>query len=108
MCGIFQFVIFYSPLTPEQRAEQNALVTFIIKDQDFMGLRDEFISETFVHFKDIPTAQEGDLDCLPQIKLNMTVPKSTGTLFSVDQLVLLSYVVHYFITIMLFVRFENS
>lgn len=82
MCtySIFYFIFYVcSPLTPEQRAEKNALVMFIIKDQDFMGLRNEFISETFVHFKDIPSAQaEDQFTCLPQIKLNMTVPKSLG------------------------------
>lgn len=53
---------------------------FVIKDQDFMGLRNEFISETFVHFKDIPSSQmEDQFTCLPQIKLNMTIPKSLGT-----------------------------
>lgn len=76
---LFIFYFFFSPLTPEQRAEKNAIVMFIIKDQDFMGLRNEFISETFVHFKDIQSAQAEDkFTCSPQIKLNMTVPKSLG------------------------------
>lgn len=58
---------------------------FKIEDRDFMGVTNEFISEAFVHFKDIPSTQlENDTFNLPQFKLNMTVPKSLGTLFSVN------------------------
>ncbi|XP_025408650.1 protein unc-13 homolog 4B isoform X2 [Sipha flava] len=64
-------------LTPEQRAQENGLVMFILKDQDFMGMTNEFISEAFVHFKDIPsTPLENDLGSVPQIKLFLTSPKS--------------------------------
>lgn len=76
--------LLYSPLTPEQRAEKNGIVMFKIEDQDFMGMTNEFISETFVHFKDIPSTQlENEADNSPQIRLTMTVPKSLGTYFSV-------------------------
>lgn len=52
---------------------------FKIEDRDFMGMTNEFISEAFVHFKDIPSTQlENDTQNLPQFKLNMTVPKSLG------------------------------
>jgi len=52
---------------------------FIVKDQDFMGVTNEFVSETFVHFKDIPSTQlENDLGSVPQIKLKLTSPKSLG------------------------------
>ncbi|XP_026805055.1 protein unc-13 homolog 4B isoform X2 [Rhopalosiphum maidis] len=68
---------FKIPLTPEQRSEENGLVMFIVKDQDFMGMTNEFVSETFVHFKDIPFTQlENDLGSVPQIRLKLTSPKS--------------------------------
>jgi hypothetical protein len=70
-------------LTPEQRAQENGLVMFILKDQDFMGMTNEFISEAFVHFKDIPsTPLENDLGSVPQIKLFLTSPKSMGNYFN--------------------------
>ncbi|VVC40707.1 Hypothetical protein CINCED_3A013301 [Cinara cedri] len=68
---------FKIPLTPEQRAEENGVVTFILKDQDFMGMTDEFISEAFVHFNEIPSVQlENDTGNIPQIRLKLTSPKS--------------------------------
>lgn len=53
------------------------------RSSNFMGLRTEFMSEAFVHFKDITHSRsKNDIDTLPQIKLNMTVPKSLGTEFA--------------------------
>lgn len=61
---------------------------FKIEDQDFMGMTNEFIAEAFVHFKDIPSAQsESEAESSPQIRLNLTVPKSLGTPFSLDVLI---------------------
>lgn len=52
---------------------------FVVKDQDFMGMTNEFVSETFVHFKEIPSTQlENDLGSLPQTRLKLTSPKSLG------------------------------
>lgn len=69
-----------SPLTPEQRTEAKGVVMFVVKDQDFMGMTNEFVSETFVHFKDIPSTQlENDLGNAPQMRLKLTSPKSLGT-----------------------------
>lgn len=52
---------------------------FKVEDQDFMGMKNEFISEAFVHFKDIPFTQlENDLGSVPQIRLTLTSPKSLG------------------------------
>lgn len=73
------FITFFvdSSLTPEQSKIENGIVMFILKDQDFMGMTDEFISEAFVHFKDIPsTPLENDLGSVPQIRLTLTSPKS--------------------------------
>ncbi|XP_050543331.1 protein unc-13 homolog 4B isoform X2 [Daktulosphaira vitifoliae] len=64
-------------LTPEQRNEENGLIIFVLKDQDFMGMTNEFISEAYVHFKDIPsTPLENDSGNAPQIRLKLSVPKS--------------------------------
>lgn len=76
-----------STLTPEQRAEKNGIIMFKIVDQDFMGMTNEFIAEAFAHFKDIPTTQsETEAENSPQIRLNLTVPKSLGISFSLNTL----------------------
>ncbi|XP_050433740.1 protein unc-13 homolog 4B [Adelges cooleyi] len=68
---------FKIPLTREQRTAEDGLILFVLKDQDFMGMTAEFISETFVHFKDIPsTPLENDTGNAPQMRLKLTVPKS--------------------------------
>lgn len=55
---------------------------FKIEDQDFMGMTNEYIAEAFVHFKDIQSTQlETEAENSPQIRLNLTVPKSLGTLY---------------------------
>lgn len=47
-----------------------------------MGMTNEFISEAFVHFKDIPsTPLENDLGSVPQIRLILTSPKSMGNFY---------------------------
>lgn len=75
-------------MTPEQRCDKNGIVMFIMEDEDFMGLKNEFMCETFMHFKDIPSVQfESDLENLPQIKLNMTVPQSLGMYFSIKKII---------------------
>lgn len=72
--------ISYSPLTPEQRDDKCGIVMFRVEDNDFMGLKNTFISESFIHFKDIPLMhEENDLDNTPQIKLKLTSPKHLGS-----------------------------
>lgn len=52
---------------------------FVLKEQFFLGMIDEFISESFLHFKDIPSIfDENDLGSVPQIKLTLTSPKYLG------------------------------
>lgn len=64
------------------------MVMFQVQDEDLMGFRHEYISEAFVHFKDIPfTDMETDLDNLPQTKLFMSVPKTLGTKFLSDSVI---------------------
>jgi len=91
-------------LTPEQRAQENGIVMFIVKDQDFMGMTNEFVSETFVHFKDIPSTQlENDLGSVPQIRLKLTSPKSLG---NVHYELFILFVT--FIFILLCLRFKST
>lgn len=85
---------------------------FVVKDQDFMGMTNEFVSEAFVHFKDIPSTQlENDLGSVPQIRLVLTSPKSLGKCLSTEFIIINSeYAFYYvFINIIIFcIRFKNS
>lgn len=69
----------YSPLTSEQRADKHGIVVFSVEDNDFMGLKNSFIAEAFVHFNDILLMpRENDFDKIPQMKLKLTTPKDSG------------------------------
>lgn len=55
------------------------MVMFAVKEQNFIGIIDEFISESFICFKDIQsTSSDNDWTVIPQIKLALTSPKSMG------------------------------
>lgn len=80
VCIIICLFFFYSPLTYKQRTEKNGIVMFNIENRHFSEVSNVFVSETFIHFKDISsTMLENDVRNLPQFKLNLTVPKLTGT-----------------------------
>nr|CAD7430429.1 unnamed protein product [Timema monikensis] len=67
-------------LTLEQRQMKDAMVQFVIKDQDFLGMRNEFIGETFMSFSDIPkTEMTVGLEQMEQIHLKLSRPASLGT-----------------------------
>nr|CAD7408511.1 unnamed protein product [Timema cristinae] len=67
-------------LTLEQRQMKDAMVQFVIKDQDFLGMRNEFIGETFMSFSDIPkTEMTVGLEQMEQIHLKLSRPASLGS-----------------------------
>lgn len=62
-----------SPLTPEQRTIENAIVSFEVKDKDF--LRARFMAEAFLSFSDISdTEPENGFEALEQIHLKLSRP----------------------------------
>ncbi|KAJ8881430.1 hypothetical protein PR048_017911 [Dryococelus australis] len=67
-------------LSEEQRNMENGLVQFIVKDQDFMGMRNEFIGEAFVPFKNIPrTDATTGLEVMEQVHLKLHRPACLGS-----------------------------
>ncbi|CAL1673923.1 unnamed protein product [Lasius platythorax] len=76
---------FNIPLTPEQRAIENAIVAFEMKDKDF--LRSRFIAEAFLPFSEIPdTEPETDFATLEQVHLKLSRPikKSTDVIRALE------------------------
>ncbi|XP_025987263.2 protein unc-13 homolog 4B isoform X4 [Solenopsis invicta] len=69
---------FNIPLTPEQRALDNAIVAFEIKDKDF--LRARFMAEAFLPFSEISdTEPETSFATLGQIHLKLSRPTKKNT-----------------------------
>ncbi|XP_071872058.1 C2 and C2B_Munc13-like domain-containing protein staccato isoform X3 [Bombus fervidus] len=70
--------IFNIPLTSEQRATENAIVVFELKDKDF--LRSRFMAEAFLPFSEIPeTGPDRGIESLDQIHLNLSRPTRKST-----------------------------
>ncbi|XP_011878688.1 PREDICTED: protein unc-13 homolog D isoform X5 [Vollenhovia emeryi] len=69
---------FNIPLTPGQRAIENAIVAFELKDKDF--LRSRFMAEAFLPFNEIPdTEPETSFAILQQIHLKLSRPTKKNT-----------------------------
>lgn len=63
----------FSPLTPEQRNIEDAIVAFEVKDKDF--LRTRFMAEAFLPFSEIPdTEPESGFETLEQVHLKLSRP----------------------------------
>ncbi|XP_076762015.1 C2 and C2B_Munc13-like domain-containing protein staccato isoform X4 [Xylocopa sonorina] len=78
--------IFNIPLTSEQRAIENAIVAFELKDKDF--LRSRFMAEAFLPFSEIPeTGPDVRIESLDQIHLKLSRPtkKSTDIIQALEQ-----------------------
>ncbi|XP_014244942.1 protein unc-13 homolog 4B isoform X2 [Cimex lectularius] len=64
-------------LTREQFETPDALVHFVVKDQDFFGVSAQFVAETFIPFNDIPrTTMETSVHEMSQVHLKLTKPSS--------------------------------
>lgn len=73
------FFIVIRQLTPEQRQTKDALLLFIVKDQDFLGMRSEFIAEAYFPFSEISsTTMETGLQEMAQIHLKLSRPSKFG------------------------------
>lgn len=69
---------FNIPLTPEQRAMENAIIAFELKDKDF--LRSRFMAEAFLSFSEIPdTEPESSFETLEQLHLKLSRPTKKST-----------------------------
>lgn len=67
----------FSTLSPEQRQFKDALVMFVMKDQDFYGAKNDYMAEAFVSLSD---ASDASTSAYPkQIHLKLNRPKNTGT-----------------------------
>jgi len=72
--------VFTLHLTKEQREYPNALVQFVLKDQDFLGMSSQFVSEAFVLFSDIPrTTVETSIHEMSQVHLKLSKPSKQDT-----------------------------
>lgn len=74
----FDFI--YSPISREQKSIENALVMFSVKDQDFLGISNKYISECFISFEDIARS-----DRMEQIHLKLSRPSVTGLLHTLPK-----------------------
>ncbi|XP_047346149.1 protein unc-13 homolog 4B isoform X9 [Vespa velutina] len=69
---------FNIPLTEEQRAIEDAIVAFEIKDKDF--LRTRFMAEAFLSFREIPeVGPEKGMESMEQIHLKLSRPNNKST-----------------------------
>ncbi|XP_076681977.1 C2 and C2B_Munc13-like domain-containing protein staccato isoform X3 [Andrena cerasifolii] len=78
--------IFNIPLTAEQRATEDAIVVFELKDKDF--LRSRFLAEAFLPFSAIPeSSPDSAMESLDQIHLKLSRPtrKSTEVIEALEQ-----------------------
>lgn len=50
--------LFFRPLTADQRELNGALIQFRVYDEDLFGLRNEFIAECYVAFKNVQSEDE--------------------------------------------------
>ncbi|XP_076249769.1 C2 and C2B_Munc13-like domain-containing protein staccato [Calliopsis andreniformis] len=78
--------IFNIPLTTEQRAMEDAIVAFELKDKDF--LRSRFLAEAFLPFSEIPeTGPDKGMESLNQIHLKLSRPtkRSTDVIQALEQ-----------------------
>ncbi|XP_017765813.1 PREDICTED: protein unc-13 homolog D isoform X3 [Eufriesea mexicana] len=70
--------IFNIPLTSEQRATENAIIAFELKDKDF--LRSRFMAEAFLPFSEVPeTRPDQRIESLDQIHLKLSRPTRKST-----------------------------
>lgn len=77
MIPIIKYIVyFFSELTPEQQSCSNAVVIFTVKDEDFMGFRNEYAADCFITFQEImkPNSEQ-------QISLKLSRPISLGLYF---------------------------
>ncbi|XP_055698353.1 protein unc-13 homolog 4B isoform X3 [Phlebotomus papatasi] len=68
---------FVISLSPEQKANKNAIILFSVKDKDLFGMSNQYIAETYLSFGEIPEADGGG--AIEQIHLPLTRPYNLDT-----------------------------
>lgn len=76
---IFNWIFFYSSLTPEQRDLPDALLMFSVKDYDYFGMANQYVGECFIKFSEIADIT-GDSGQIRQLHLTLSRPKNCGTM----------------------------
>lgn len=64
----------YSPITPEQRSMDNAIILFSVKDKDLFGMSNQYIAECYIAFKNISSGGSSS----EQTHLVLSRPTKTG------------------------------
>lgn len=75
----FYFFIFFRPITSEQRIVPDALLLFIMKDQDFYGAKNDYMAEAYVRISDATRVEKGVY--AKQIHLKLNRPFNLGNYF---------------------------
>lgn len=66
-------------LTREQRLTKDAMLLFMVKDQDYFGMSSQFMGEAYYSFLDIPsTTMETNIQEMQQIHLKLSKPTNFG------------------------------
>lgn len=66
-------------MTREQRLTKDAMILFMVKDQDYFGMSSQFLGEAYYSFLDIPsTTMETNLQEMQQIHLKLSKPTNFG------------------------------
>lgn len=85
----------FSPLTSEQRATENAIVAFELKDKDF--LRSRFMAEAFLPFSEIPeTGPDRGIESLEQIHLKLSRPIRKSKFYIFNSIFLYCFFFNFF------------
>ena len=93
----------FSPLTSEQRATENAIVAFELKDKDF--LRSRFMAEAFLPFSEIPeTGPDRGIESLEQIHLKLSRPIRKSKFYIFNSIFLYCFFLIFFFSRWFFLR----
>lgn len=71
------YILFRSPLSPEQKAVKDGLVQLVVKDKDMFSVSNTFMGEAYLHFSEIP-ATPAPISSLSQLHLPLNRPADIG------------------------------
>lgn len=67
----------FRTLSPEQRAINDAIILFSVKDKDYFGMANQYVAESFLSFSDIADIT-GDSGQIKQMHMTLTRPPKQG------------------------------
>lgn len=76
VCSYYYFLS--RSFTPEQRAIQDAVILFSVKDKDLFGMSNQYLAECYLCFSDIADIS-GESGKIEQKHLRLTRPSRLGT-----------------------------